>query len=602
AQAVAPETIVSLELFVDGQSMGEVNDLSGNAAWTWQAWPVGIHTLYTRAISEAGQIGNSQEVSVNVLAGDGQMQVQAEEGQTLTQIGAGFGVSPIEMANANPHLDSDQPLTDGQPVQVPVGDGGAGDGSGETQPPEGGYPVAIITWQFQSTEPVDKSYCYFSTGDGIWEKFPGNPFEFITGNGNTYNQFFDVVSSQQVLLQTQCWGWLGGTLKYLGQGQTQFDALQPPNEVMINGEGFVLVGLPKIPIQEEKFTGGTTKTIPPPFALREPENAAECTSHGHPLLAPFICDTLMNAPVKQHTILVWEWQPKTNWPGNELWLNEIDGYRIYEFDPVTKTDKFLKTINNPNQKVTAVPLGWAGTCYGVQAFIDDPVLEPSLINYYCPGQEEAAQQITLTPSQWLTTGAMWIQDGDCDTYGGGDYYVITNKDSGFGNQAGQVLVGSYIVDDEEEDCFRQGDYSGGVKVTSFPLPADSVIQQAVLKFSKVFNEYGSTGVATNFSEFCVNAVGKAKQDWTGLVSGNHFYGKNVLSYTAYFSPITSVSAWDFTPEVDVTSVVKNWIAHPEQNHGFILTPRAAPSPATDGSGKCFTGVGNVQLVISYFVP
>ncbi len=123
-----------------------------------------------------------------------------------------------------------------------------------------------------------------------------------------------------------------------------------------------------------------------------------------------------------------------------------------------------------------------------------------------------------------------------------------------------------------------------------------------MKFSKVFTDYGSSGVATNFTEFCVYAVGKAKQDWTGLVSGNHFYGKNVLTSVAYFSPITSLSGWDFTPEVDVTFIVKNWIAHPEQNHGFILTPRAAPNPETDGTGECLTGVGNVQLVISYFVP
>ncbi len=476
AQAVASEAIGSMELFMDGQSLGLVSISPEDAAWTWQAWPVGIHTFYARAIAVDGQVGQSQAIIVNVLAGDGKMQVQAEDGQTLAQIGAGFGVSPIEMVNANPHFDSDQPLTDGQPVQVPVGDGGAGDGSGETQPPVGDYPLAIITWQFQSTEPVDKSYCYFSTGDGVWDKFPSTPFEFITGLGNPYNQFFDITSSQQILLQTQCWGWLGGTLKYLGQGQTQFDVLQPPDEVMINGNGFVLIGIPKIPIPEEKFTGGGGVKIPPPFALRATQDAAECTSHGHPLLAPFICDTLMNAPVKQHTILVWEWQPKVNWPGSEEWFNEIDGYRLYEFDPLTKSLKYLKTITNPSQKVAAVPMAWAGTCYGVEAFTNDPMIKPSQIAYYCPGQEEAAQQITLTPSQWLTTGAKWIQDGDCDTYGGGDYYVITNKDSGFGNQAGQVLVGSYIVDDEEEDCFRQGDYSGGVKFTSFSLPADSVIQ------------------------------------------------------------------------------------------------------------------------------
>ncbi|MBI4731526.1 MAG: Ig-like domain-containing protein, partial [Chloroflexi bacterium] len=534
AQASSSETITSMDLFVDGQSLGTISDLSGDAAWTWQAWPVSIHTFYARAITVNGRIGYSQSISVNVLAGDGQMQVQAEEGQTLTEIGADFGASPIQMVDANPALDSDQPLEGGQPVQVPVGNGEAGDGSGPGDG-SGNSNSVIVTWQFSTDQPVDKSYCYASSGDGIWDKIPSPPFEFITGAGNTYTQFFDVFSSQTMTFQMQCWGWLGGTLKYLGQGQSQMDVLQPPAELRIIGEGFTLVGIPNmpdIPIQPEDFTGGSTKTIPPPFALRQPEDAAECTAHGHPLLAPFICDTLMNAPLKQHTILVWEWQPKTNWPGNELWLNDIDGYRIYEFDPVTKTDKYLKTINDPNQKVTAVPLGWAGTCYGVQAFIDDPVLEPSLIAYYCPGQQETSQVLKLQPSKWLTTGGKWIQSGDCDTYGGLEYFTYFSQNYVVGKPAGRVLVGGYIVDDDDADCFRQGDYSGAVKFTTFQyLPANSVIQKAVLKFSSVYTDYGASGVATNFSEFCVSAVGRAKQDWAGLISGNNFYGKNVLMST-----------------------------------------------------------------------
>jgi hypothetical protein len=48
--------------------------------------------------------------------------------------------------------------------------------------------------------------------------------------------------------------------------------------------------------------------------------------------------------------------------------------------------------------------------------------------------------------------------------------------------------------------------------------------------------------------------------------------------------------------------VKNWIKHPDTNHGFILNPAAAPTPKGDGYGRCFSGVNNFNLDIYYFAP
>jgi hypothetical protein len=603
AQAVAPEPIARVELYVDGQLEGMVTDSPENASWTWQAKSVGIHALFVRAAAEDGRIGQSQTAIVNVLAGDGMMDIPAEEGQTLEQIGAYFGIPPDQMAGANPNVNPTQPLKDGQPVQVPVsegnaGGGGAGDGSGQGGAGAQPFPLILISWQFKPTEPVDKSYCYTSDGGGAWEKMPKETFEFFGSTQADYLQTDFPFNKNKIVIQMQCWGWLGDALKYLGEGETQFETLQQPNQVMISGAGFEFVGIPQYPAE----TGGPTLSVPPPFAMREPLDTADCTQHYGNLLAGFVCDSLLNAKVKQYYVLEWEWEPRVNWPGNETWLNDIGGYRIYEIDPLTKSPSFLKEIGDPNQKVTAVPLPWGARCYGVQAFPNDPIIESSEITTYCPGEPPTSQKITLTPLNWLTTGGTWVESGDCDTYGGADSYLLENKNSGFGNNPGEILVGGYLVDDDDDDCFKQGDYSGGVKFPHPTLLANAVVQKAVLKFSQVFTDYRASGVATNYKLFCVGGVGKAKQDWTGLDTGNHFAGSHVLSSKLYNSPMASLSGWDSTPEVDVTSAVNNWIKHPDQNHGFILTPLGVPKPAVDGSGICESGAGNFQLEIYYFAP
>ena len=601
AQVVAPDAIISTEFFVDGQSMDVVTDEPQNVSWTWQALPVGIHTLSARATLADGQTGQSQTVIVNVLARDDSIKVPAEEGQTLEQIGAGFGVPPEQMADVNPHVDPTQPLPEGQPVQVPVG------GGGTIQPEDGGavngsIPI-LINWQFQSNEPVDKSYCYTSTGDGNWRKMPKDPFEFFNGPEVNYPQYALILNSEDGVIQVECWGWLGGLLKFLGQGETKFDVLQPPDEVMINGDGFVLVGLPQLPPGVENFTGGGgLLTIPPPYALREAQDYTECDSHG---VSATPCSIYWTSQVIQNVLLIWEWQSEICWPGYcKYGINEIDGYYLYELDQLTNTQKYMKEVNNPGQKVALLPLPWGYKCYGVKAYVEGPEYGGQIVSEmatYCPGQPLQTETMVLNPTDWITTGGQWVQDGDCNDFGTGDDYLLANANSGFGNNS-EVLVGSYIVDNEGKDCFKQGDYSGGVKFGQPVLPPGAVVQKAILKFSEIFTDYGASGVATNYKLFCVSGVGKANQDWTGLNGGNHFVGKNILSSSAYISPFYSLSSWDNTPEVDVTAVVNIWIKYPQQNHGFILTPASAPNPAVDGSGSCESGVGNFQLEIHYFVP
>ncbi|HRQ32322.1 MAG TPA: Ig-like domain-containing protein, partial [Anaerolineales bacterium] len=96
AQAVAPDSIAGIELFVDGKPFGSANP-PDTAAWTWQAFTPGVHTFTARATNAKGETGNSQTVIVNVLADSGVIQVFAGENQTPNEIGSGYGASPEEI-------------------------------------------------------------------------------------------------------------------------------------------------------------------------------------------------------------------------------------------------------------------------------------------------------------------------------------------------------------------------------------------------------------------------------------------------------------------------------------------------------------------------
>lgn len=727
----------SFELWADGQLFAQENT-SGNSAsagWVWQSLSEGVHTLVVRVKDSEGNTGQSQVVIVNVLEGDGLVEVPAGEGQTLNDIGEQYNVPPGGMAESNPGLDPNLPLPGGLPVDVPVVGEEPGPGSepGNEPPPppnpeEPNQPInplvfwfnqqliqiltphskplepeitlilneckfrLIITpksnnaagfivyryasgdtdfhkiatlgpgqqnvpilfedtitpvdlssymyyvsafnalgespsiiasqsaklygcpetepgsivqifWEFFTKEPVDQFYCYESDKAGKWKRIPVDPFVFFEGQGGKYQQVGPIGEGDETQIQMQCWGWLGGVLKYLGEGGTKVDPTHPPNEVMIEGNGFTLAGLPKFKPKPITKTGIGQLIVPTPFALREASTAAECASHyGNPL-AGLVCNGLVNAELQEYYTLVWEWEPKTCWPGPGCtWVNDIDGYYIYEIDPMANSQNYLKDINNPGQKVTAIPLPWGYRCYGVEAYAEGPEYGGQVISEmatYCPGEPPTPEKMVLTPSHWLTSGGQWYQDGDCDTYGGLDSYSYYQNNGLLNVNSGQILVGSYIVDDDDADCFRKGNYSGAVKFQITKLQPGAVFQKATLRYASVFSDYEASGLATNYKLFCAQSVGRANQDWTGL-GNNHFVGGNVLS--SYNSPLTPLSNWQFSAEIDVSVAVSNWLKHPEQNHGFIFMPASAPHPLVDGSGTCLSGVDNFQLEISYFVP
>jgi hypothetical protein len=397
---------------------------------------------------------------------------------------------------------------------------------------------------------------------------------------------------------------LGDVLKFLGEGQTKVNTGQPPEVFELVGDSFKLTGYPEFDPTPEAMADMYTMPVPPPFALREPADTTDCANHY--ILSGFICDTLLNAQVQQYRILEWEWQPKINWPGNEKWMNDINGYRVYEIDQSTNIPKLMKEINNPSQKISILPLPWGYRCYGVEAFADGTDSEGtayhlvSQMAMYCPGHPPEAEMTVLNPTNWLTTGGQWIQSGDCDTYGLGNAYVLANQYDGFGNNPGEVLVGSYVVDDEDQDCYREGNYSGAVQFNSSLLPAGAVFEKALLKYSVLSHEYSASGLATNYKPPCVSEISAAKQDWTGQGSSIHFWGDNILSSSTYHGPTIATTGLSGYSGIDVSSTVAGWIMHPATNHGFILGPTPPPYPPVDGSGRCESQLGNFQLEIYYF--
>lgn len=596
-QAAAPNPIQKAELFVDGQSLGEVSDSAENAYWTWQALPAGVHTFYASATDSAGNVGQSQTVIVNVLAGRGAIQVPADSGQTLQQVGAPFGASGDQVAAANPHLDPKKPLEDGQQVNVPIPPGNAG--GGQSTPPgnpgANGPPFITIIWNIKFNQPADQTYCYESTGNGDWDKLPKDPFTFFPGVDSLYTQLIPL--GQKVEIQVQCWGWLGGVLKYLGDGKTAFDINQLPPNLVISAAGFQFTGTPKVPVPTEKFTDLPSGGFPPPYAMREPKDAADCTAHSNPILAGFICKTLLSAKLKENEIIEWEWSPGACW-GPCTGVQAVDGYRLYTVDPLTKATTYVKQIDNPSQKITLFPLVFGeAPCYGVSAYVNSPAPQESDMATYCPGELLHPQLLTFKPTAWVTTGGQWIEDGDCSGFGGLEPYLAANQNSGFGNSPG-VMVGQYIVDDS--GCFRQGDYGGGVKFLP-NLPPGGVLTQAILRYSTILMDYGSPGWASPKPASCLAGVNKSTVDWSALSTGDHYAHSPALYGPKYGSPITSLSQW-VHQDVDVTSAVNDWITHPTNNRGLNLTPAPADSPKDDGYGRCLSGLGNFLLDVYYFAP
>lgn len=604
AQAWSPSPLVDVQLWVDGQ-LSETSNAENSAqpykvSWDWEAASLGVHTLYVQAHDEEGEEGQSQTLIFNVSAG-GVNQISAAGGESLADIGGGLGIPVSDLEGANPNIDPEQPLGDGQPVILPPNEGGADSSQGEEA---ASGPNLVIHWQFIPLDDVDQSYCYQSLGGGFWQKVPADPFVFLPGD--EWLQTIFPENQQTLDLQLECWGWQGGILKYLGEGQTSVDYTQVPDELIIAAAGFQAIGSP-----EMKPLGGggipdEDLQVPAPFALREPETVAECASHyGGNIFAGTVCDGLMNSQIKQYYILEWEWQPTFCWPGTDCaWVDHVDGFWIYELDPSLQSGNWIKDIPVSDQKVTAVPLPWGAKCYGVVAYANLLTSEGvqakgSQYAIYCPGDPPEPKKLILSTEDWLSTDGEWIKE-DCEDYGDAPYFSPSGT---------QLSVGVYQID--KDDCFRQGDSSAAVKFQMPLLGQGAVIQHATLLFSPVDLYYVvDSEVATNLDPFCASRLGKAKQDWSALSDAHFTHGGDTLASQDYFAAYKSGFSYQPGGQLgtDVTSAVLGWVDNPGSNHGFIFSYdwaallNAYVFESDWDQSVCYSLLDNVQLEIQYYEP
>ena len=574
-QAIGPGTIAESELFVDGLSLGAVRDAPESASWTWQAWQPGIHLLYARVATAEGEIGRSPTVMVNVLAGDDTIEVLAERGQTLQQIGALFGIAPAAMANANPQLDPNPslPLQSTSRVQVPVPRGGP-----QAEPPAGaivsGPPLISILWSIEMRAEVDRSYCYASDASGDWERLPGDASIFFEGSDAAYTQL--IPATRSVAITVECWGWLDDQLQFLGDGGAAFDISESPGSVVIHGGGFDLTGsltIPGLPTASDGFDA----SIPAPYGVRKPLNAEDCTAHG---LAADQCDFLMNIPQPASLVLEWEWRLPYCVGAPCEQVREIDGYRLYLVDPATGASSFVGEVASHSERVGVYPFASESQCYGVRAFVSAPAFAESEMAMHCPGPPNTETRV-IEPEHWLTTGELneaWYDAFEVPT--------------------GAVIVSASNYGNEVRS-------SAGVKFSPQPLPRGGILHRAVLRFSVLSLQEDAGGKATMLDSFCVATLGRATQDWSGLSGGDNHYvaGLNLLASPEYDAPMVSLPEFvGRSVEVDVTPLVSAWLQDPSRNHGLILAPRRASAAGSEGGAFCNSVEGDFRLEIEYVMP
>ncbi|KAA3644797.1 MAG: LysM peptidoglycan-binding domain-containing protein [Chloroflexi bacterium] len=606
AQVWSLEPLVSVELWQDGQlysaqdSQGTTSPLQ--LSWTWQAAAPGVHTLTVHAQDVEDQTAQSHTLIVNVSA-TGIQQVQVVEGETLETISAQMGIPLQDLVVTNPGLEPQQPLGDGHPVFVPPVDSGPGAPGPQLYPQALGGIDVLIQWTFTPKEPVDQLYCYQSIGDGVWQRVPQEPFSFMPGL--EWLQTLILKDQETTLsLMLDCWGWQAGILKYLGQGQTNVDLKQLPVEISISGNGFDVSGLPQMKPLVGPPPGGDAE-VPAPFALREAASVSECADHFGNVWAALVCNELMNAWVKQYYMLVWEWQPQFCIPGSDCkWINDIDGYYVYEVDPETSQLISPHNVPNPSQKALAVSLPWGARCYAIKAYAENPQIGhvDSKAYGFCPGGQNdlAPQKLILTPEDWLSTQVDRIDVGGCSNYGTANIMEP---------QGTQIVAGVFSLN--TFGCWRQDDTTAGVKFNMPDLISGAVIQQATLRFSEVQLDYQiATDVATNEKPQCVTRLNLAAHDWTALSSAHYITGKNYLLGKAYNTPYKS--GFSVLPGgklgMDVTGAVLKWIKDPSTNHGFILVSAWSDlynanilKPGADNT-VCYSRMDQVELEILFFVP
>ena len=504
--------------------------------------------------------------------------------ETLNQHIAAIGVSPAGRGNPVLWTDTDPPTgkllylvrafntygaTPSNPVEVLVPDDCA---------PFSAIALAGLTLQLNSY--ADEAYCYLSFGDGRWQRVPYDPFNFVPASeGMTfdlarYTSLHEIAHAAlntedeyiEEPLEAECWGWVGGVLKFLGEGKSD---LQLGRSFELSTQGFVLTGNAGIiPFNAPAPPGPPDTGIPAPFGLMETKDAQVCEIHstGNPFLAVLCKDILaMNNP--PYTVLTWEWQPS-------MLSGDIDGYVVKQVG----VDGWSKTTNSRYVKMAFFPTPWPTSepiCYQVAAYRQPPYQEKEYSGWsqsYClGGWPTAMSTVVLKPSSLVTHGLPQVP-------------ATAGKP-----EPGQAIAGLLIGYGIDSGEYSVQQTSAGIV---FDLPSLPNLYRATLRFSHKFDYkiHPTNKIISGDKPFCANRLGYA--------SGVPFPSYPVTSYK--FLPFTE---GPYNLEVNVTTLVHAWLGGDVENFGFVFSPDVdylvKSGVINTNYSVCWSYLSDMQLELQY---
>lgn len=282
---------------------------------------------------------------------------------------------------------------------------------------------------------VDKVYCYLSVNGGAYTRIPASippmPDTFLYPKGGVFDvtkylkMLAPLPGKDDVTLALECWGWQGGVLTYLGKATQTISAVSKTVDLI--GDKFKLGVTTKIPDLTTPMDGGGTfpydDRIVVPVNLRNTNDPNECANHREGgILRLWDVPRCISDINGGALVLVWE--PKPDWmktcPADLIC--DVDGYNVYEINPVTGGGLRATVIASlqtaslawPAPIIPAIkislPLGGGSggsdavyPCYVVRAYKN--MRESGESNVFCPKELPPYMETAfLTPSRLETWG------------------------------------------------------------------------------------------------------------------------------------------------------------------------------------------------------
>lgn len=185
--------VESLELWADGRLVEKKDTASGRAFWTWVIISPGEHTLIVRAVAKNGFTATSNIVHILATkdANPGMVLIYTTgQGDTLAGLSEKFNVPSQEISDLNPPLTSDSPLTENQPLKIPI----SYPGQGEPPDKPGSPPLPNGPTQNPSNPP---NKFVFWVGNLINQNPPAAPLLALTVSGCSLNALITDQSSNE---------------------------------------------------------------------------------------------------------------------------------------------------------------------------------------------------------------------------------------------------------------------------------------------------------------------------------------------------------------------------------------------------------------------